>query len=127
MCIHKYKCNLQVFQTIYLIAAFCDDLLSRSTKRRQWLSSVKDYLFFSLVIPCASFTTISFWSLYNVKKEFVLPEGSEIVLPYWLNHMVHTNTLITVVIEFIFHTHRLPSKRSAFLGLALVLTVYDYM
>lgn len=110
-----------------MLAALCDDLLSGSTKRQHWLSSAKDYLFFSLVIPCSSFTTIMFWSLYNVKKEFVLPEGSEIVLPYWLNHMLHTNTMITVVMEFIFNPHQLPNKKSAFLGLAFVLTIYDCM
>lgn len=84
-------------------------------------------MFSALVLPCTWFTSAMYWTLHFLNKEYVRPKGSDEFIPPWLNHMVHTNVAIILVIEFLVNRNGLPTRKSANVGLALVLAIYDVM
>lgn len=88
---------------------------------------MRDYMFSALVLPCTWFTSAMYWTLHLLNEEYVRPKGCDEFIPTWLNHMVHTNVAIILVIEFLVNKNDLPNRKSATAGLALVLTTYDVM
>lgn len=87
--------------------------------------SWKGYWFTTFIFPFSLMVSLMFWGLYNINRDFVLPEACDEIFPKWLNHSVHTNILLLPVVELMTARQRLPSFKNAFYGISLLLVVYD--
>lgn len=111
------------------MTVFCEDIIhvfpQNVQKCESILRSIKGYIFATFMFPCTSLVFGMFWSIYNINREWVLPRAADPVIPLWLNHMMHTNILVILIIEVFISNQRLPSFRSAFLGLSILSALYD--
>lgn len=87
--------------------------------------SFKGYWFTAFIFPFSVIVSLMFWGLYNINRDFVLPEACDEIFPKWLNHSVHTNILVLPVVEMMTTKQRLPSFKSAFYGISALSAVYD--
>ncbi|KAJ8925624.1 hypothetical protein NQ315_009468, partial [Exocentrus adspersus] len=117
-----------IIQTIYFLLAMLYDILHIFTKQRHLETKVelyKGYIFTSLVFPCSLFVSTMFWSVYSINREWVLPEVLDEFVPDWLNHSLHTNIVVFLIIEVLIANQLLPTFKSAFIGLTTLSTIYN--
>ncbi|XP_030758719.1 androgen-dependent TFPI-regulating protein-like [Sitophilus oryzae] len=118
-----------VIQTIYFSMAVWYDILNifglKSELKKGKLDRWKGFLFTSFVFPCSVFVSALFWSVYSINREWVLPEVCDEYVPEWLNHSVHTNVTVFLIIEVLITNQLLPSFKSAFTALTVLTIIYD--
>lgn len=72
------------------------------------------------------FVGLTFWGLYIVDRELVFPKAIDPFFPAWLNHVMHTNIMLFMILEMYISFRRYPSKNvgltilSIFMGCYLV-------
>lgn len=65
-----------------------------------------------------------FWWIFSYDRNLVAPETWDAFYPVWLNHFVHTNIVIFLIVElFILHRHY-PTIKSSLCGLLVFLLTY---
>lgn len=66
-----------------------------------------------------------FWGLFCVNRELVAPKEWDGIFPVWLNHFIHTDIIILVLIEMVL-LHRQYPRRKCFnlLGLSTLICCY---
>ncbi|KAJ8945232.1 hypothetical protein NQ318_011213 [Aromia moschata] len=112
-----------IIQTIYFLLAMFYDILhifSLSKGLEEKLMLYKGYIFTSLVFPCSMFVSTMFWGVYSINRDWVLPESFDEFVPDWLNHCLHTNIVVVLVIEVLIVNQLLPTFKSAFIGLSVL-------
>ncbi|XP_018562398.1 androgen-dependent TFPI-regulating protein-like [Anoplophora glabripennis] len=117
-----------VIQTLYFLLAMLYDILHIFTRQSNLEGKIqlyKGYIFTSLVFPCSLFVSAMFWSVYSINREWVLPEVLDEYVPEWLNHCLHTNIVVFLVIEVLIVNQLLPTFKSAFIGLTILSTIYN--
>lgn len=80
------------------------------------------------------FVGLTFWIIYAIDRELVLPRAVDPYFPSWLNHVMHTNIMLFVLIEFVTTFRRYPSRQKGctILGVFMVtyltwmLTIYKF-
>lgn len=113
----------QMVQTLYFTIAVINDLCGseeRSTSRKPLIRRIKDILFCSLAFPLAMFVGTTFWGIYAVDRELILPRSLDAYFPLWLNHNMHTSIMIFALIDLATSFRMYPKRK---LGL-LILTVF---
>ena len=66
-----------------------------------------------------------FWVIYLYDRELIFPKRLDAIIPFWLNHSLHTfNTLFAMVDMFIVH-HDYPSRKEAHMGMFLFFASYS--
>lgn len=95
-----------------------------SSKNQPAIVTVRDYLFTSLGFPIGLFVSFTFWGLYAVDRELVLPSVLDPYFPKWLNHIMHTCVGVWVLLEMIICHHVYPDKWKGLLGLAIFQSAY---
>ncbi|XP_074035515.1 androgen-dependent TFPI-regulating protein-like isoform X2 [Leptinotarsa decemlineata] len=116
-----------LIQLVYFTSALMYDILHMLSIRRdiqEKMLRYKGYIFTSSLFPFSVFVSTMFWSLYNINREFVLPEVLDKYIPTWLNHCLHTNILIFAAIEMLIANQLLPTFISAFFGLNVIVISY---
>lgn len=66
------------------------------------------------------FVGITFWGLYFVDRELVLPKVLDAYFPTWLNHLMHTNIMLFILIELFTSFRKYPNRK---LGISILITV----
>lgn len=66
------------------------------------------------------FVGLTFWGLYAVDRELVFPKAIDPYFPGWLNHVMHTNIMIFILLEMYTSYAKYPKRK---LG-AGILTVF---
>jgi len=116
-------------QTFYLILAVTADILhlfpENFRKYENKLLVLKGYIFTTFMFPCTLFVAAMFWGVYSINREWVLPAAVDAFVPEWLNHSMHTLILVPAIMEILITNHLLPSFKSAFIGLSVLLLIYD--
>lgn len=119
--------NSQILQSIYFSISFINDCIGTNDcciLTRPWIRKCKDFLFSTLAFPLSLHVTIVFWSLYFYDRESVLPERFQDIFPSWLNHVVHTNITIFILIELVILYRKYPKRQTSLLTLAAFLIAY---
>lgn len=70
------------------------------------------------------FVGITFWALYAVDRELVFPKALDEFFPTWLNHVMHTNIMIFILIELATSYRKYPSRKVGISVLSLFMLVY---
>lgn len=117
----KYLTYLDaLIQTAYFILALLNDVFGTnepSPSYKPAIRRVKDTVFSALAFPLAVFVAVTFWGIYAVDRELILPRNIDPVFPLWLNHVMHTNILVFILIELLTSFRMYPSRK---LGLSIL-------
>lgn len=86
------------------------EYIGHKTSNVSTLQRVRDLISASLAFPGSMFVTASFWTLYSIDRELIFPAFLDEFYPLWLNHQLHTNVLVFLVIERLFIYHEYPRR-----------------
>ncbi|NWX16223.1 ADTRP protein, partial [Aegotheles bennettii] len=115
-----------VLQAVFYGVSFLADVLRLIKKLRcaKSVISSRDLLFSVLAFPVSTFVCISFWALYTYNRELVYPKSLDGVIPFWLNHAMHTAVLPFSLLEIFATPHRYPAKKKGLILLGCVTFLY---
>ncbi|XP_041632042.1 androgen-induced gene 1 protein isoform X3 [Drosophila kikkawai] len=116
-----------IIQALYYTVSLVNDFVGTNEltpKKPPAVRRFKDWLMATLAFPVAINVGVTFWTLYAIDRELVFPKVLDPVFPSWLNHVLHTNIVVFIVLE-IFTSYRSYPKRSQGLtGLAIFMGAY---
>ncbi|XP_020800763.1 androgen-induced gene 1 protein isoform X2 [Drosophila serrata] len=116
-----------IIQALYYTVSLVNDFVGTNEltpKKPPAVRRFKDWLMATLAFPVAINVGVTFWTLYAIDRELVFPKVLDPVFPSWLNHVLHTNIVVFIVLE-IFTSYRSYPKRSQGLaGLATFMGAY---
>ncbi|KAJ8712341.1 hypothetical protein PYW07_005183 [Mythimna separata] len=111
----KYLTYLDaMIQTAYFTLALLNDLIGNnepSPSEKPLIRRVKDTVFSALAFPLAIFVGVSFWGIYAVDRELILPRSMDAYFPLWLNHVMHTNIVVFILIELLTSFRMYPKRK----------------
>ncbi|CRL01466.1 CLUMA_CG014278, isoform B [Clunio marinus] len=116
-----------ILQSGYFIIALLNDFVGSNEvapKKTPFIRRVKDYIFAALAFPVAFNVGVTFWSLYAVDRELVFPKALDAFFPNWLNHIMHTNIMIFIIMELFTSFRNYPSRKAGFTGLGIFMASY---
>ncbi|KOB72587.1 Uncharacterized protein OBRU01_12018, partial [Operophtera brumata] len=111
-----------MIQTAYFTLAALNDLIGSnepSPRDKPLIRRVKDLVFSSLAFPVSIFVGVTFWALYAVDRELILPRSLDDYFPTWLNHVMHTNIVLFILIELATSFRMYPLRK---FGLSILCT-----
>ncbi|BES87726.1 FAR-17a/AIG1-like protein [Nesidiocoris tenuis] len=114
-------------QTLYLFLSVLGHLLaavSLSSLKRP-IDNLADYIFMSIATPMALVVSIAFWSIYAVDRELVFPTVLDLVIPAWVNQMIHSINSVAAIVDLVSIRHKQPSWSASLTGLILYLLAYS--
>jgi len=94
-----------VLQLVYHVVALINDLVGSSElnrNRQTFLQKLRDAYYASLVFPTGMFVCTVFWGMYCVDEKLIL---LPIDFPPWLNHVMHTVPVISILTDSIMFPH----------------------
>lgn len=110
----------QLLQTLYFSVAVLNDFIGTNENvaaKPPLIRKLKDYLFSVLAFPTAMYVGLTFWALMAIDRELVFPKALDEFFPTWLNHVMHTNIMIFILIELFFTCRVYPSRKKALTGI----------
>jgi hypothetical protein len=116
-----------IIQALYFTIALLNDLIGTnevSPKKTPLIRKIKDYGLATFAWPVAWNVAITFWGLYAVDRELVFPRVLDTFFPNWLNHVLHTNIAIFIMLEMCVSFRRYPSRQAGLFGLGLFMLAY---
>ncbi|XP_050423618.1 androgen-induced gene 1 protein-like isoform X2 [Adelges cooleyi] len=103
-------CFSALFFTYALVVDICSMVSSSETPTFDKLSQVKSYFFTSIAFPLSMFVSTTFWSLWFLDRNLVMPKNFDIYFPSWLNHTMHTFVFVFACLEMITAYRPYPSR-----------------
>ncbi|XP_019869344.1 androgen-induced gene 1 protein [Aethina tumida] len=103
-----------LLQGFFFTICLLNDLIGSNEvapKKTPFIRKVKDILLPSLAFPISFFVGATFWALYFIDRELVFPKALDPFFPTWLNHVMHTNIMIFILIELATSFRRYPSRK----------------
>ncbi|CAH1180292.1 unnamed protein product [Phaedon cochleariae] len=116
-----------ILQGLFFTICLLNDFIGTNEnlpKRSPIIRRVQDKLLASLAFPLAMFVGLTFWGIYFVDRELILPKAIAPYFPEWLNHLMHTNIMIFILIEMFTSFRKYPSRRQGLGILAFVMLAY---
>ncbi|XP_030040390.1 androgen-induced gene 1 protein [Manduca sexta] len=114
----KYLTHLDaIIQTVYFTIALMNDLFGNNEptpSEKPLIRRIKDIMFSALAFPVAMFVGITFWGIYAIDRELILPRSLDPYFPTWLNHVLHTNIMVFILIDLITSFRMYPRKKIGF-------------
>ncbi|XP_065162136.1 androgen-induced gene 1 protein-like isoform X2 [Atheta coriaria] len=89
-----------VLQAVFFGICVLADLVAKDDQSHV-LRRLQNRIMVSLAYPLAMFVGVTFWAIYLVDRELILPKAMDVFFPVWLNHCMHTNIVVFMLIEFI--------------------------
>nr|XP_023029356.1 androgen-induced gene 1 protein-like [Leptinotarsa decemlineata] len=93
-------------------------------KRIPLIRKVKDTLMTSLALPLSLFVALTFWGIYCIDRELILPKAIAPYFPDWLNHLMHTNIAIFILIELFISFRKYPTRKQGLRVLCIFMLIY---
>lgn len=116
----------EILQASYFILCLVLDIigfLSFSTSVPA-LYSIRDYLFTSIGFPIGSFVAITFWGLFHLDRDLVMPAEFDQYFPKWLNHIVHTMVFVLPFLEMVTAYRKYGPIQTGLIGLLVFQSIY---
>ncbi|XP_023175342.2 androgen-induced gene 1 protein isoform X1 [Drosophila hydei] len=116
-----------IIQALYYIVSLVNDFVGTNElvpRRAPAIRQFKDWLLSTLAFPVALNVGITFWTLYAIDRELVFPKVLDPVFPSWLNHVLHTNIVVFIVLEMFTSYRAYPSRAKGLTGLAIFMGSY---
>lgn len=102
-----------IIQTVYFTVALINDVWGTNEptpSAKPLIRRIKDTLFSTLAFPVSMFVGITFWGIYAIDRELILPQRLDAIFPSWLNHVMHTNIVAFTLIELLTSFRMYPSR-----------------
>lgn len=77
-----------------------------------------------LAFPLSMFVGLTFWGLYAVDRELVFPKAIDEFFPTWLNHVMHTNIMVFILIEMFTSYAKYPARKVGMTVLGAFMATY---
>ena len=103
-----------MIQTTYFTLALLNDIIGNnepSPSEKPLIRRVKDTVFSALAFPLAIFVGVSFWGIYAIDRELILPRVMDAYFPTWLNHVMHSNIIVFILIELLTSFRMYPKRK----------------
>ncbi|XP_052869549.1 androgen-induced gene 1 protein-like isoform X2 [Anopheles cruzii] len=116
-----------ILQAIYFTICLLNDFIGTNEvapKRMPLIRKVKDYTLAAFAFPVALNVGVTFWTLMAIDRELVFPKALDAVFPGWLNHVMHTNIVIFIILEICTSFRQYPSRRAGLTGLGIFMSAY---
>ncbi|XP_058060976.1 androgen-induced gene 1 protein-like isoform X1 [Anopheles bellator] len=116
-----------ILQAVYFTICLLNDFIGTNEvapKRMPLIRKVKDYTLAAFAFPVALNVGVTFWTLMAIDRELVFPKALDAVFPGWLNHVMHTNIVIFIILEICTSFRQYPSRRAGLTGLGIFMTAY---
>uniref|UniRef100_A0A1A9WK81 Androgen-induced 1 n=1 Tax=Glossina brevipalpis TaxID=37001 RepID=A0A1A9WK81_9MUSC len=116
-----------IIQAVYFTIALINDFMGTnevSPKRLPLIRKLKDYMMATFAFPLALNVGITFWSIYAIDRELILPKVLDAVFPSWLNHIMHTNIVVFMILEIFTSFRAYPKRGDGMMGLSIFLLAY---
>ncbi|KAK9696389.1 FAR-17a/AIG1-like protein [Popillia japonica] len=126
----KYLTQLNMLlQSLFFTISFLNEIwgnteVSPSPRNNSIIRKLKDLILPSLAFPISMFVGLTFWGLYLVDRELVFPKAIDPYFPPWLNHVMHTNIMVFVLLEMYMSFRRYPSRPLGLGILAIFMLCY---
>lgn len=82
-------------------------------------------MFAVFAFPLALDVSVCFWSIYAFDRQFVFPREVDEFFPSWLNHILHTNIAVFILVEMIILHRKYLSRKEGIIG--LIVFVFSYV
>ena len=106
-----------ILQLAYFTLAILNDIFgteSRAKEVSSRLQKSRDFLFSTLAFPIGIFVPITFWILFYIDRDLVFPADLDQVFPAITNHMMHTTSLPSQILELLLVYHVYPPRKYGF-------------
>ncbi|XP_017152889.1 androgen-induced gene 1 protein isoform X1 [Drosophila miranda] len=116
-----------IIQALYYIVSLVNDFVGTNElapKRPPAIRQFKDWLMATLAFPVALNVGVTFWTLYAIDRELVFPKVLDPVFPSWLNHVLHTNIVVFIVLELFTSYRAYPKRSKGLTGLTIFMGAY---
>jgi hypothetical protein len=118
-----------IIQATYFIIALLNDVVGTNevvlkSSKVPLIRKFKDYFFAAFAFPVAFNVGITFWGLYAVDRELVFPKAIDAFFPNWLNHIMHTNIMVFIVLELFTSFRLYPGRKAGLAGLSIFMVSY---
>ncbi|XP_017788085.1 PREDICTED: androgen-induced gene 1 protein-like isoform X2 [Habropoda laboriosa] len=116
-----------IIQAIFFFICMLNDWFGTNAvnpKKPPFIRKLKDYIHAVFSFPIAMFVGVTFWALMFVDRELVFPKVLDAYFPWWLNHLMHTMIMVSIVIETILAPRKYPKRSKSLLGLSLFMITY---
>ncbi|KAK9696388.1 FAR-17a/AIG1-like protein [Popillia japonica] len=118
-----------LLQSLFFTISFLNEIwgnteVSPSPRNNSIIRKLKDLILPSLAFPISMFVGLTFWGLYLVDRELVFPKAIDPYFPPWLNHVMHTNIMVFVLLEMYMSFRRYPSRPLGLGILAIFMLCY---
>ncbi|RUS88993.1 hypothetical protein EGW08_003240 [Elysia chlorotica] len=113
-------------QTIYYGLCVVRNLTS-DRRRGAQLGRWRDNMHACVAFPVGMFVVVTFWALFAVDRELVFPKALDNLVPFWLNHMLHTAVCPFLLLDKYLVHHQYPARHKGILtacGLSLIYLVW---
>lgn len=75
-------------------------------------------------VTLPQFVGVTFWALWAVDRELVLPKALDPYFPSWLNHLMHTYIMVSTTLEMIAAPREYPTRSKGLTGLLSFMLLY---
>ncbi|XP_055917072.1 androgen-induced gene 1 protein-like isoform X2 [Eupeodes corollae] len=116
-----------IIQAVYFVICLGNDFIGTNEvapKKMPAIRKIKDYILAALAFPIALNVGISFWTLYAIDRELVFPKVLDAIFPGWLNHILHTNIVVFIVLEMFTSFRTYPKRINGLTGLIAFMLSY---
>lgn len=116
-----------IIQASYFTVCLINDFIGSneiSFKQLPTIRKLKDYIMAAFAFPIAMNVGISFWALMAIDRELVFPKAFDAYFPGWLNHIMHTNIMVFILLEMFISFRVYPKRSTGLLGLTIFMGSY---
>jgi hypothetical protein len=116
-----------LLQAIFFTICFVNDLIGTNEdtpKKIPLIRKLKDLILPCLAFPLSMFVGLTFWAIYFVDRELIFPRALDNFFPVWLNHVMHTNIMIFILIELFTSYRKYPSRKFGLSVLSVFMLIY---
>ncbi|XP_029033029.1 androgen-induced gene 1 protein-like isoform X3 [Osmia bicornis bicornis] len=116
-----------IIQAVFFFICVLNDWFGTNTvspKKPPFIRKLKDYVHAAFAFPTAMFVATIFWSLYAIDRELVFPKALDPYFPWWLNHLMHTTIVASILIEIIVAPRKYPKRLKGILGIQALMVSY---
>ncbi|KAI1287814.1 Androgen-induced -like protein [Halotydeus destructor] len=111
-----------VFQIIFFLSCLCKQFTS-SVKFDSRKTTKRGLFFHGVIFPCSVLVCVFFWSFFMTYRDMVIPADSEVFLTPLVNHILHTQIVIGMLIEGFLVEHPRPKTKD---GLLVLFTIFGF-
>lgn len=116
-----------LLQGLFFTICLMNDIFGnneQNPKKPPLIRKIKDAIFTSLAFPLSMFVSVTFWGIYLVDRELIFPKILDKYFPVWLNHIMHTNIMVFVLLELVMSFRMYPTKKRGMSILTVFMLIY---